>query len=61
MVILDSPAGKYKSDVQSVATAAGAAMLVTRRDKTALNDTKELVSNLNRCKVSVVGAILNEF
>lgn len=61
MVILDSPAGKYKSDVQSVATAAGAALLVTRRDKTSLVDTKELVSNLNRCKVSVVGAILNEF
>ncbi len=61
MVILDSPAGQFRSDAQSVCSVAESALLVTRRDKTGINDTKELLNIFSRSNVTVVGAILNEF
>ncbi len=61
MVILDSPAGQFRSDAQSVCSVAESALLVTRRDRTGINDTKEMLSIFSRSNVSVIGAVLNEF
>jgi receptor protein-tyrosine kinase len=61
VVIVDSPSGIYKADVQTLAAAAGSALLVTRRDHTRLEKTQALVGSLRDAGVTIAGSVLNVF
>jgi receptor protein-tyrosine kinase len=61
VIIVDSPSGENKADVQTLAAAAGSAMVVLRRDHTKMDDVRRLKTWLSTAGVNVVGAVLNEF
>lgn len=61
IIIIDSPGGNYKADVQTLAAAAGSALLVMRRDYTKMEAARHLKQSLINSDVNVVGAVLNEY
>lgn len=61
VIILDTSAAAGSSDAQIVADAAGAAVLVARRDKTATNALQEFDASLRDSGVEVHGIIFNEY
>lgn len=58
VVIIDTPPGNSGTGAENIAHRCGAALLVTRRDKTSLKDVEEFVSDL-RARCNVVGSVLN--
>jgi receptor protein-tyrosine kinase len=61
VIIIDSPSGKYKADVQTVAASAGSALIVLRRDNTKLEDARDLKERLKNAGVDIVGSALTVF
>jgi receptor protein-tyrosine kinase len=61
VILIDTPAGSCGSDAQIIAARAGAAVLVTRRDQTRLQETAQFVDLLAQSGVDVVGAVMNEY
>lgn len=61
VIIIDTPPAKHHSDLLPIASTAGSALLVVRRNHSKLADTKGLESNLKDANVNVAGSILNEF
>jgi protein-tyrosine kinase len=60
VVIIDTPAGTAYADAEIIASAAGAAVLVTRKDQTRISEAKLLSRRLQDGGVILVGSILND-
>jgi len=62
IIILDTPsATDYQSDIISIGSVAGSALLVMRRGHSKMDETKNLISTLSKVKAKVVGAVLNQY
>jgi len=61
VILLDTPSGGLYADTQNIAAEAGAALLVTRKHHTRMNDALVLQRQLTDAKAQIVGAVLNEF
>lgn len=61
IVIIDTPAGSRHSEAFTVASRAGAALMVTRRDATRVSGVRDMTQTMSRSKITIVGAVLNEF
>ena len=60
VVIIDTPAGSDFADAEIIASCAGAAAIVTRKNKSLLPDTALLARRLQDSGVVLVGSILND-
>jgi len=60
-IIIDSPPAKYQGDVVSIASAAGNALLVAKRNHSKMAYLENLKSTLTQAGVKVVGSVLEEF
>jgi len=61
VIIIDTPAGTEFADAQMVAAHTRGALMVARKDHTAMAPAAEFVDSLRELDVSLVGAVLNEF
>lgn len=60
VVIIDTPAGTDYADAEIIASRAGAAVVLTRKNKSLVPDTALLARRLQDSGVVLVGAILND-
>ena len=60
-IVIDTPPAKYQSDVLSIASAAGNALLVAKRNHSKMAELKDLKSALVQADVKVVGSVLDQF
>lgn len=60
VVIIDTPAGSDYADAEIISAAAGAAVLVTRKNQTRVPDAAQLARRLQDGGVVLVGSILND-
>ena len=60
VVIVDTPAGTDYADAEIISSRAGAAVVVTRKNKSLVPDTALLVRRLQNSGVVVVGSVLND-
>lgn len=61
VVLIDTPSSTQYADATTIAVLGGGALLVTRQDKTHLEDTRKLTDRLTELGVPMVGAVLNHF
>jgi protein-tyrosine kinase len=61
VVLIDTPAALDCVDARSVAASAGAALVVARKDASALGAVAQLAQTMGQGGVAVLGAVLNEF
>jgi len=59
VILVDTPAGSQWADASTVAARAGAALMVTCRDRSSMPGVMKLSDDLREYGVSVVGAVLN--
>ena len=59
VILVDTPAGANWADAATVAARAGAALMVTCRDRSSMPRVMKLSDDLREYGVSVVGAVLN--
>ena len=60
VIILDTPAGLTNADAQMIATRAGGAFMIARRNHTSIAATKWLSDRIAGSGVPVVGAVINK-
>ena len=60
VVIIDTPAGSDYADAEIIASAAGAAVVVTRKNKTQMPEAALLARRLQDGGVVLVGSVLND-
>ncbi|MDT8992589.1 chain length determinant protein tyrosine kinase EpsG [Curvibacter sp. APW13] len=60
VILIDTPSGTKYSDAEIIAARAGAAMMVTRKDKSQLSDAALLSQRLQDQGVLLLGAVLND-
>ena len=60
-IIIDTPPARYQGDVVSIASAAGNALLVAKRDQSRIAYLGNLKSTLTQAGVKLVGSVLNQF
>ena len=60
VIIVDTPAGDDYSDAEIIASRAGAALMVARRNKTLLPNAAKLARRLQDSGVAMVGSVLND-
>lgn len=61
VIIVDTPAGADYADAQTLATRAGAALLVAHKNNSRLRAARRLADELAQASAQVVGTVLNEF
>jgi chain length determinant protein tyrosine kinase EpsG len=61
VILLDSPAAAGTADAQIAAVRAGAALIVARRGATRLWRVQGVSESVAQAKVTIVGAVLNDF
>jgi len=61
VIIIDTPAAAYYSDVLAIASVAGSALLVARREYSKMQDLKDLKGVLDKARATTVGAVLNQY
>lgn len=61
VVLIDTPAALDSVDARSVAASAGAALVVARKDASALPAVTQLAATMGQAGIAVLGAVLNEF
>ena len=59
-VLIDTPAAEYGSDSRLIAARAGAALVVSRRDRSHLKPVQKLVSQLSKAQVPMAGVVMND-
>ena len=59
VILIDTPAATASADAQTIASRAGAALLVTRINMTPIAAVETLTTNLRNSNVAVVGSLLN--
>lgn len=60
VILIDTPSGMQYADAEIIASRAGAAMMVTRRNQSRLPDAALLARRLQDDDVALVGAVLND-
>ncbi|MFC1771783.1 polysaccharide biosynthesis tyrosine autokinase [Pseudomonadota bacterium] len=61
VIIIDTPPAACRSDLISIASIAGSALLVARSGHSKIEDAKSLMSTLRRANVNIVGGVLNQY
>lgn len=61
VVLVDTPAASLASDAEMIASRAGAALLVARKNKSLLRDASRLTNQLQQSGVVLVGSVLNQY
>ena len=61
VVLIDTPAATDYADATTIAMRSGGALLISRQDKTALNDMRQMTDSLTRIGIPIVGAVINHF
>lgn len=61
IIVIDTPAGADYADAQTLATRAGAALLVAHKNNSRLRAARRLADELAQASAQVVGTVLNEF
>jgi len=61
IVLFDTPPAKLYADAQGVASQAGAALVLARKEHTRLEDSSGTIRSLGRAGASVLGTVLNAF
>ena len=60
VIIIDTPAGKDYADAEIIASRAGAAVVLTRKNKSSVPEAAMLARRLQDSGVALVGSILND-
>lgn len=60
VVLIDTPCGADYADADIIASRAGAALMVARKDKSATPSIKLLAQRLQECDVTLLGSVLND-
>jgi receptor protein-tyrosine kinase len=60
VVLIDTPGGTDYADAEIIASRAGAALMVARKDQSATPSTQLLAQRLQDCDVKILGSVLNE-
>jgi protein-tyrosine kinase len=60
-IIVDTPAATHGTDGPVVASKCGAALIITRQDKSRVAAVQELVRVINMGNTRIVGSVVNEF
>ncbi|GKQ58253.1 polysaccharide biosynthesis tyrosine autokinase [Sphaerotilus sulfidivorans] len=60
-VIVDTPAGSLGSDAVVTAVRSGAAVTITRKNKTKMKNLHEMTAQLSEAPVKMAGIIMNDF
>lgn len=60
MTIIDTPPANSCADCRRIATVAGYAMIVSRRNKGLVEDVKTLAGQLRAAHATVIGAVMND-
>lgn len=60
VIIIDTPAGGDFADAEIIASRAGAALMVARKNKSLVNNTAQLARRLQDSGVALVGSVLND-
>ena len=61
VILIDTPPAKLYADAQAVAFRAGSAMVLARKDRTHLEDTKSVIRELQDMDAHIVGTVFNAF
>lgn len=61
VVIIDTPPGSKHAESLTIASRAGAAVVVARRNVSRLAGVRDIAQSLTHARIAVVGAVLNEF
>lgn len=61
VIIIDTPHATGSADAQTVASRAGAALLVARKNFTHVVAMQKLINNLQHSNINIVGSLLNDF
>jgi protein-tyrosine kinase len=61
IVILDTPAAGRHAESLTIASRAGAALVIARRNSTRLNRVRDMSQSMTDARTTLVGAVLNEF
>jgi len=60
IVIVDTPAAAESADAQTIAVRAGAALVVTRKDRSRWTEIAQLAHRLQQSGATLVGSVLND-
>ena len=60
VVLIDTPCGADYADADIIASRAGAALMVARKDRSATPVIKQLAQRLQQCDVALLGSVLND-
>jgi receptor protein-tyrosine kinase len=60
VVLIDTPAGDAFADSDIIASRAGAALMVARKNQSATPGIKHLAQRLQQCDVALLGSVLND-
>jgi receptor protein-tyrosine kinase len=60
VVLIDTPCGADYADADIVASRAGAALMVARKDQSATPGIRQLAQRLQQCDVALLGSVLND-
>ncbi len=59
-VLVDTPAASHGSDARTIAGACGAALLINRKGRSRMDDSKKLIASIQKARAEVLGAVLND-
>ena len=59
VILVDTPAAEHCADASTIATRAGAALMLACRDATSVPRVASLAEDLRQFGVTIVGAVLN--
>lgn len=60
VVLIDTPSGAHYADADIIASRAGAALMVARKNKSVTPSLKLLAQRLQECDVALLGSVLND-
>jgi receptor protein-tyrosine kinase len=60
VIILDAPAAQLGADAQLIALRSNGALLVARRNRTSIDDCRDLAEAIRTSGSTVVGSVINE-
>jgi protein-tyrosine kinase len=61
VILIDTPAAGAYADAQIIAAKAGGALITTRKNRTKLDETKQMCMNFANLGVMMVGTVMSEF
>ncbi len=61
VIIIDTPSGHYKADMQAIISCSDGALFVARKNKSKMIEMRKLGEMVKSLNTEVVGAVINEF